>query len=54
MAKSAIEMNRCFFIHVGIAIGIHPFLLQIAFRELAKHLAAEKGKNPCHSVLVFF
>ena len=35
VAKSAMEMNRCFFIHLGIAINMHPFALQCAFRRLA-------------------
>ncbi len=48
MARSAMEVNRCFFIHVGIAIGVHPFLLQIACRELAAYFAADKGK--LHSI----
>ena len=33
--RSANESNRCFFIHLGIAVGIHPFALQTAFRYLA-------------------
>lgn len=32
------EYNRCFFIHVGVATGIHPFYLQQRFREEAHRL----------------
>jgi hypothetical protein len=32
MSRAALEGNRCFFIHLGIAVGIHPFLLQTIFR----------------------
>ena len=42
MAKSAIETNRCFFLHLGIAISIHPFLLQCAFRHFAQRLLNDK------------
>lgn len=34
--SSAIETNRCFFIHLGVAIGVHPFALQTAFRCMAQ------------------
>jgi hypothetical protein len=43
LAKSVVETNRCFFIHLGIAIGIHPFLLQAAFREIATAVTLEEG-----------
>jgi hypothetical protein len=33
MTKAALEGNRCFFIHLGLAVGIHPFLLQTVFRH---------------------
>ena len=38
MARSAVESNRCFFLHLGIALSIHPFALQVACRHLAKQL----------------
>jgi hypothetical protein len=28
-SREAIETNRCFFIHLGIAINVHPFALQV-------------------------
>eukprot|EP01041_Mallomonas_annulata_P004243 gene4243-8439_t len=33
LAKSAIEANRCFFLHLGVALDIHPFVLQTVFRN---------------------
>lgn len=33
---SAVETNRCFFVHLGVAMGIHPFALQCAFRIMAR------------------
>jgi hypothetical protein len=41
MARSAVESNRCFFLHLGIALNIHPFALQVACRHLAKQLLGE-------------
>lgn len=35
LSQPALEVNRCFFIHLGIAVGVHPFLLQSAFRLFA-------------------
>lgn len=35
MDKCAIETNRCFFLHLGVAVGVHPYLLQTAFRFFA-------------------
>ena len=35
MARGAVETNRCFFLHLAVAMNIHPFALQIAFRYLA-------------------
>ena len=29
---------RCFFIHLGIAINIHPFIIQSVFRYTAKNI----------------
>jgi hypothetical protein len=29
------ESNRCFFLHLGVAIGLHPFALQTVFRMAA-------------------
>lgn len=34
MAKTAVEVNRCFFLHLGVAANIHPFLLQVVFRNI--------------------
>jgi hypothetical protein len=32
------ESMRCFFLHMGMAVGIHPFALQVAYRKLSKML----------------
>jgi len=39
--REAIETNRCFFIHLGIAINVHPFALQTYFRHIAASIAAK-------------
>jgi hypothetical protein len=36
--SASIETNRCFFLHLGIAMGLHPFSLQVVFRNLATNL----------------
>jgi hypothetical protein len=33
---AAQEGHRCFFLHIAIFLGLHPFLLAAAFRKLAK------------------
>lgn len=38
MSRPALEGNRCFFIHLGIALGLHPFLLQTIFRYSAGNI----------------
>ena len=38
LSGAAVETNRCFFLHLGIAVSIHPFLLQLTFRALASKL----------------
>jgi len=43
MARSAVESNRCFFLHLGIALNIHPFALQVACRHLASQLLLDTG-----------
>lgn len=40
VARSAVESNRCFYLHLGIATGLHPYLLQCHFRAQALHLLA--------------
>lgn len=44
MSRAALEGNRCFFIHVGIGVGIHPFLLQSFFR-FSSHNILQKNKG---------
>lgn len=41
-SREAIETNRCFLIHLGIALKINPFLLKVAFQ----HLSAVKLRTP--------
>lgn len=36
-------VHRCFFIHLGIAMGIHPFALQCGFRRLASAVLLTAG-----------
>ena len=34
------ETNRCFFLHLGVAIGLHPMAFEIAYRKHAELLLA--------------
>ena len=36
VCRSANEANRCFFLHLGVALSLHPFALQLAFRHLTE------------------
>ena len=36
-SREAIETNRCFFIHLGIAINVHPFALQVRCQPYLSH-----------------
>lgn len=38
ITREALETNRCFFIHLGLAMSIHPFVLQAAFRAMTAQL----------------
>eukprot|EP01032_Pedospumella_encystans_P007679 gene7679-9185_t len=40
MSRAAVEVNRCFFIHLGVATQLHPYALQSYFRHTA---AAERS-----------
>ena len=37
-SAAANESMRCFFLHLGVAVGIHPFALEVAYRKLAVKL----------------
>lgn len=43
VSRQALETNRCFFIHLGIAVGMHPFALQTALRYMAAELLRAPG-----------
>lgn len=49
-ADSLAETNRCFFLHFGVAMGLHPFALQQCFRSAA----AELLKFPENEMTIFF
>lgn len=36
ISRPVIETNRCFFIHLGVAVLVHPFVLQTSFRSEAQ------------------
>lgn len=42
VSRAATETNRCFFIHLGVAMNVHPFALQTAFRSLAMRRILQK------------
>ena len=37
------ESNRCFFLHLGLATGLNPFLLQACFRRESRRLLRESA-----------
>ena len=38
MTRSAVESNRCFFLHLGVALCLNPFILQVSFRHFGSLL----------------
>ena len=46
ISKPFIETNRCFFIHLGVAMLVHPFVLQTSFRyEAQSRLTRLRGEG---------
>lgn len=45
ISPTVCESNRCFFLHLGIATGIHPYLLQVYFRAMAFCLIEESKQR---------
>jgi hypothetical protein len=43
-------LRRCFFLHFGVAMGLHPLALQQGFRQAA----AELLKYPENEMTIFF
>lgn len=41
LSRPAIETNRCFFIHLGVAMSVHPFVLELVLRYLARRRRRE-------------
>ena len=44
------ETNRCFFLHLGLATGLNPFLLQACFRREARRLLDESSARIAEAV----
>ena len=42
-----LESNRCFFLHLGVGIGIHPFALQSLFRISAMDILSKPDDIAC-------
>lgn len=40
ISRAAMETNRCFFLHLGVACKIHPYALQLVFRYYAGKIIA--------------
>ena len=38
IADLAVESNRCFFLHLGVALCLNPFILQVSFRHFGSLL----------------
>ena len=45
---------RCFFIHLGIAVGVHPYVLQCAFRRMACARMDAAGEAENDALFSFF
>jgi len=43
---ATMETNRCFFLHLGIMAGVHPFALQASFRREARRQLDELDAAP--------
>lgn len=43
-SSAALENYRCFYIHLGIGTGMHPFAIHYAFRNRASHLLQSSSK----------
>jgi hypothetical protein len=41
------ETNRCFYMHLGIGLGIHPFALQALFRYAAADVLSRPDDEKC-------
>jgi hypothetical protein len=51
-SRSAVETNRCFFLHLGVAMNIHPFALQTFFRwQSSLIIKGATQFEPCVEVL---
>lgn len=50
VSREANETNRCFFIHLGMAVKIHPFALQSAMRVMAQQLLSSLEGSPAESL----
>jgi hypothetical protein len=51
MNRSAIETNRCFYLHFGIGMGINPFVIQVIFRHLASKMKENNKYDPDYSLM---
>ena len=45
LTNAAQETNRCFFLHLGLAVSIHPYALQTSMRIRAKQYLLEIDKD---------
>ena len=54
--RSIPAMNgcRCFFIHLGVAIQVHPFALQTAFRSISSRILQKNsnGNERCTDIII--
>jgi hypothetical protein len=41
------ETNRCFYLHLGVGLGIHPFALQALFRLGAADVLSRPDEEKC-------
>jgi hypothetical protein len=47
-SRAALEHNRCFFLHIGLLLSLHPSLIQAAFRKFAKALLVLSVPDEAH------
>jgi hypothetical protein len=50
-SEGASEPNRCFWIHMGVAVGFHPFALQALFRHRAAMICCDKAESNVTEIL---
>ena len=51
VVSPAIEANRCFFLHLGVAVQYHPFVVQACFRHITAIRLQETHSEVARNIL---